>query len=250
MNLSGLLTCAAYASPPNARHYCGPPENLSITQHVYEGKVDKEIKSILAEFETLYPYLQLISRLNSISDPFDSRVVEAYWIGNDLLHQIDPTLIDAFFDEKLHIKKNSGHKKKLSQLTRTSRFYPHHTFHVMHVFQTMKLRISQNIVDIIDNCRISWGQVIETPSDSLISNHSEISIKRRPFVFRNSSLILETEEKRLVHYPRTKLIGSLKKGDWVAVHWNTVCDVLQQKQVKQLIHFTKLALNAQQYTSL
>ncbi len=47
------------------------------------------------------PYLQLIARSNDIADPFDARVVEAYWIGNELLdgvevRQLYDSLVERF----------------------------------------------------------------------------------------------------------------------------------------------------------
>ena len=41
-------------------------------------------------FEGAYPYLELIASENGIADPLDARVVEAYWLGNDLLEHVGP----------------------------------------------------------------------------------------------------------------------------------------------------------------
>ena len=88
MNKQGLLLCAKYSVAPNYFGYCGPDENKSLIDHLKEGIADREVKSILSEFETLYLNLTLIAKENKITDVFDRRVVEAYWVGNHLLQNI------------------------------------------------------------------------------------------------------------------------------------------------------------------
>ena len=89
MNKQGLLYCARYSVAPNFYGYCGPDKNASLIDYLKEDKADKEMAHIFSDFDTLIAYLKLISFENKIEDPFDKKVVEAYWIGNQLLHNIN-----------------------------------------------------------------------------------------------------------------------------------------------------------------
>ena len=51
--------------------------------------VDGGLTPLLRRFTGALPYLQLIARANAIADPFDARVVEAYWLGNELLDGVE-----------------------------------------------------------------------------------------------------------------------------------------------------------------
>ena len=39
-------------------------------------------------FSGAWPYLELIASANAIADPLDARVLEAYWVGSELLEGI------------------------------------------------------------------------------------------------------------------------------------------------------------------
>ena len=82
MNHLGVLTCAHYAFPPNSLHYCGPHQSTTIKEYLQAQIAEPRLSTLLSQFETLYPYLQCIAEANNIKDPFDIRVVEAYWLGN------------------------------------------------------------------------------------------------------------------------------------------------------------------------
>ena len=81
----GISTCARYAFAPNWFHYCGPEKQKDLKAYIQEQRFRSGITDILHHFETLYPYLLLIASENHLNDPFDRRVVEAYWIGNRFL---------------------------------------------------------------------------------------------------------------------------------------------------------------------
>ena len=49
-----------------------------------------EIARRARQFDGAWAYLESIARAAGIADPLDERVVEAYWIGNDLLDRVDP----------------------------------------------------------------------------------------------------------------------------------------------------------------
>lgn len=50
---------------------------------------DNEIKKMLSKLVPYFFY-RIIALANNIKDPFDIRVVKAYWIGNQLLEKVKP----------------------------------------------------------------------------------------------------------------------------------------------------------------
>src|SRR3954449_12379548 len=87
--LAGALRFIHYAFMPNRLQYCGGDDNHTLLDYGTAQVVDGGLTPLLRRFTGAVPYLQLIARANGITDPFDSRVVEAYWIGNGLLEQVE-----------------------------------------------------------------------------------------------------------------------------------------------------------------
>ena len=50
--------------------------------------VDQGLVQLVQAFSGAWPYLELISAGCDIRDPLDQRVVEAYWVGNELLDRV------------------------------------------------------------------------------------------------------------------------------------------------------------------
>src|SRR5215210_5348134 len=88
-SLAGQLRFVHYAFMPNRLQYCGGDDNRTLLDYGTAHFVDGGLTTLLRRFTGALPYLQLIARVNHIADPFDSRVVEAYWIGNALLEQVE-----------------------------------------------------------------------------------------------------------------------------------------------------------------
>jgi len=172
MDRQGLLLCAKYAVSPNLLGYCGPPKVSVLIDHLKEDFADKELSHILGDFETLFPYLQLIARKNKIKDPFNRRVVEAYWIGNSLLKPVDSEEYAAFSKEKLYLDKKLPKLNWQKLLTNMGRkpFLPHHAFHVFNIFKRTGKDIREQTLKTMDECRIGWGKIKIKNQKSKIKN--------------------------------------------------------------------------------
>lgn len=253
MDKQGLLLCAKYAVSPNFFGYCGPDKNLSLIDHLKENVADKELTQILSDFETLYPYLQLIARQNKILDPFDERVVEAYWIGNEFLQPVSPLEYEAFLKERLFLDKKLNNEKFSNLKLKISnfKFYPHHNFHVLNIFKRTGNDPSFHTLKTMDECRIGWGRIIKNSklkikNYNLKSKINTIFVEAKKLTFENKKLLLtEPAVKELkVDYKGKSFINNynLKIGDWVSFHWGFVCDKLTEAQVKNLEFYTKKAV--------
>ena len=95
----GPILFARYAYPPNALGYCGPPDSGALIGAAAPATDLDGLSRLAARFEGAWPYLRLIARCNGIADPLDPRVVEAYWVGNELLLQVPASALRATVDD-------------------------------------------------------------------------------------------------------------------------------------------------------
>lgn len=223
--------CARYSVAPNFFGYCGPDENPSLVDHLKEQVADKEVSSILSEFETLYQYLIFIATENKIPDPFDRQVVEAYWVGNGLLRNVSNSDYFSLLKEKFNIIQH----KVLS-----NHFYPHHSFHVFNIFKRTGHDPSDHTLETMDACRISFGKL-----KSQNSNLKIVTVETKPLVFFQGKLSFgKSVLKQLqIDYKGKSFLKSLNAGDWVSFHWGFVCDLLTAQQVKNLAYYTQKSID-------
>lgn len=254
MNSTGLLTCTNYAFPPNSLHYCGPEKQSQIVAYQQEQVADEGLSQILREFQTLYPYLTLIAHENNIRDPFDPRVVEAYWIGNDLLKNVSTKHFYRHFVEALNLKKKIKHKDFELLVGKFDQgALPHHTFHVLNVFIRTDHHSIEHTIETMDACRIGWGKVVN--SEQSIANSNKLTITTKPLVLKGGKLTLEKPVKKQINFDNSQFLnlksalpnasqgGSEIENRYVTFHWNSFCDTVTDNQVRQLEHYTNLAIN-------
>lgn len=244
-HLDGALFAARYAFMPNKLRYCGGDRNSNLFDYVAEGESDQGLKNMLAEFETMYPYLKLISEANHIIDPFDYRVVEAYWIGNELLekvsmkglyrHMIDGQKMKQKFKpellEKVFGKIPIGAK-------------PHHSWHVFNIPKQAHYYPVEHTVETMDQCRISWGRVQKKKVSTENDLTSKLMVNYEPLLVENGKIVLgKSVEKEIWSEVNDKsFIRDLKDGDQVSMHWGWACDILTDSQVNNLKKWTKYNL--------
>ncbi len=238
---SGLLECASYAFAPNSLHYCGPDSQADLLGYLQNKQSDQGLVEIINHFETLYPYLELIAHENNLVDPFDRRVVEAYWLGNRLLENIKPQPFVDHLSEGLKLKKKLPRNRLNSMLTQVVEGLPNHTHHVLSIYRrTGHLPIAHTL-ETMDQCRVSWGRVtkiLNLTNSTNLSNSSKYLIEIR--------LLEHLGDRLLLGKPRPRQVSSVfatpKVDDWVSVHWGMICDVISQRQMLNLEKYTQAAL--------
>lgn len=242
MNQQGLLLCARYSVAPNYFGYCGPDKNKNLIHQVTEKISDKETLNILSQFETLYPYLQLIARENKVTDPFHPKVVEAYWIGNKLLEKASLSKFISFLDEKLQVEKKVGRKnaRNIKRKISTKQIYPHHSFHVLNIFKHTNIDLGLPEINVIDNCRIGFGKI-----RSQNKKTKTWFVEMQPMKIVTGILTLGKPEIREVRddYKGKIIIKDVRLNQWVSIHWGFICDKLSEKQVKNLAYYTQRAID-------
>ena len=170
MTARGALLFGRYAFPPNQLGYCGPPDQQALLDHVAAGAPDEGLIDLERRFEGAYPYLLLIAHANGIADPFDERVVDAYWVGNSLLNRVPAGEFGASLKERFGPRMDARSFHWLTtKLTAGAR--PHHNFHVFDIYVRAGLMNDERApiaLELMDSCRVSWGRVVAVEGDELV----------------------------------------------------------------------------------
>lgn len=83
----GLKLAALYSWKPHQLGFCGPKDDGTLLKYLKGEKVsEKKVRKILEQLEGAYPYYEQIAKSKNIKDPFDERVVRAYWITRHSYH--------------------------------------------------------------------------------------------------------------------------------------------------------------------
>lgn len=238
MDIYGLTLCSRYSFPPNSLSLCGPSKQKDLKWYSTSGKADKGTREILSQFSTLFPYLSLIAYENNIKDPFDKRVVEAYWLGNALLHNTPINKFVKHLNEKIKLKKKIKKKQLESIFNKiTEGALPHHSFHVLNIYKrTGHMDISYTI-ETMDACLINWGKVKKIFPTAIIIETKPLKLIADKLTFGKTIFrtIMAQEKKDL-------LFNSLKAGDWISYHWGYFCQKLTERQIKNLTYYTHFSL--------
>jgi uncharacterized protein DUF6390 len=232
--LAGTLRFIRYGFMPNRLRYCGGDDNSTLFQYAIENASDGGLPPLLRRFTGALPYLQLIARANGIADPFDARVVEAYWIGNELLDRVE---VRQLYDNLLERfdKQLQGRTRDLILGKAPAGARPHHSFHVLDIHS--RLGELEHSLGTLDNCRVSWGRVLRVES-------AELVVERVALVLRNGKLILDApaSERVVRQIDGRGFADQARVGDWVSLHWGWACEVLNVQQVTSLERHTRHSL--------
>lgn len=238
--LEGTTRFARYAFMPNRLRYCGGDDNSTIFEYAVADVREPPLDGMLRKFSGALPYLRLIAEGSGVADPFDERVVEAYWIGNELLERVEAR---SLYDS-LHERYRTQFSPRTMEIVASKApagARPHHSFHVLDVWRRAAGDRGE-VLATIDNCRISWGTVTAVEVGELV-------VSRPPLVLRDGRLVLDAPQPERV----SRLIegkgfaGGASVGDVVSIHWGWVCEVLTPRQQRDLERWTlhHLAIAAQ-----
>jgi len=235
--LDGVARAARYAFGPNKLHLCGPDANAEVLAYLQEGASDAGLGNILKGFETLYPYLRQIAEANRIADPFDARVVEAYWVGNDLLEMIPVKTFYRHLAETLRLKDRYDPKsfnELALKLPRGARM--HHAFHVLNAYKRTGHDAKLHTLESMDACRVSWGMVTAVDGVS-------ITVQRRPLLLNGHQLVLGDPVPFIVQRKlEDDFLENLRPSDLITMHWGVPCEIITEQKIRSLEHYTKIAI--------
>jgi hypothetical protein len=236
----GPILFVRYALGPNRHGYCGPDDNTSFFEYGVTGKVDNGLRSLAMEFAGAWPYLELIAGATGIADPLDHRVVEAYWVGNALLDKVGAGALGNSMEDRFRYK--TGHQFADLAEGVVAGGMPHHSFHVFCIYPWVGLlgddRRSGQALTVLDKCRIRWGKVIIDTGDQVV-------VESRPLTWDGRRLELgEPQQETVIRGADGRsLLAPLQPGEWVAMHWEWVCDRLTPEQLTSLRRYTVFHLS-------
>jgi uncharacterized protein DUF6390 len=238
LSLQGALLFGRYAFPPNQLGYCGPDDNAALFDYVTEKRPDQGLVELERRFEGAYPYLCLIAQANGIADPFDERVVDAYWIGNPLLEGVEPRALHESMQERFGDRMTATDFRWLMNKLGAAR--PHHNFHVFDIYVRtglMRDDRAQVAVSAMDSCRISWAKVVSVDGPELVAERPEL-------IYKDGKLALS--EPRVIKVARQRdgrgFVDDSRPGDVVSVHWTWACDKLSPGALARLRRATDSCL--------
>lgn len=229
MNTHALQLCSGFAYSPNSLGYCGTKAAQDAFRNCLTrnecGRVESEIKHFLV----LYPYLKTIAQATGY-DEFSPEVIEAYWLGGDLLKKVT---VDDYFNLIENFKAQGVPSFLLHEMEKNipKQFIPIHLFNILHVGvgrATMSVPFTLNS---INNCMIRWGKVIEVDDD-------RATVK---LVHLNENYQLT--KKKIPQSVDQSLCGTILKNDTVLAHWGSVVKKSSSTEIQSLLYWTKKLLS-------
>lgn len=235
---TGEAMFARYAYPPNELGYCGDGDGRELLEFAdaagSESLIDltasAQIRRRARSFDGALPYLEYLADVAGLDDPMARPVVEAYWVGNGLLHRADRAGLESM------VRRSFGHQSAVDWAALAPGVdpipLPHHAFHVFSVYPwvgVLRRTGSARALAVLDSCRIRWGRVDWVDG-------GQVQVQCQPLTWNGNLFRLgapRPEHARLTSGGRS-LSPMVSAGQWVSLHWDWVCDTLDEEQLKTL----------------
>ena len=233
--MNGVALCARFSIATNRLQYCGPRDaEPALYAAITENRELDRARDALRRFEALNPYLEAIGAKHGL-DPFDSAVVEAYWVGNDLLEKFDREDFLRILDALVRRGLPRSTAARLSGLL-PDHPIPHHAFHVAFVGVGEVTGHVETTLANMEACRPAWATVTSIDGTA-------VGLRGPTLGLRGGRVTLENEVERSVRFDPA-ILPSLAPGDTVAVHWSHPALRLTSTQTGLLERYTRRSLDA------
>ncbi|MBU1970543.1 hypothetical protein KJ605_02095 [Patescibacteria group bacterium] len=234
MDLKALQLACRFSLPPNSLGYCGRDSAAGKFKTCVTDGVCKDVEKELEKFIVLNPYLITLSAV--LKKPkFSYGVVEAYWLGNENLDQIQlgdyQLLLDNFLKQ--------GVPSWLIEDLRArppKTFIPHHLFQVLHVGVGRASGSVPFTLSTINDCMVRWGRVEK------INDHHELLVDLVSLDKQAGSYLLTNQ--RVAAKSVSGFLPGLRVGQMIAVHWQQAVKILTLKEINQLAFWTQAVIDS------
>jgi hypothetical protein len=233
--MEGVQLAARFSIATNRLKYCGPADaEPALFQTIVEGKGLAASRSALLRFEALEPYLTAIAGKHGL-DPLDHHVVEAYWIGNELLDDFSRDdfrgILETLSRRGLPRSMADAFSAHLPEHP-----LPHHVFHVSYVGVGNVTGHVKTTLPNMEACRPAWARVLAV-------SEAELEVEKPALEYVRGRLRIGTPVQQMVTYDPRVLPG-LTTGAHVALHWNWPALALTTGQLTNLKEYTDRSLAA------
>jgi len=241
--MSGLKLAVGYGFYPHRLGFCGPQKDSTkktLSNYLSGEKVSRQkIRKILEAFEGAFSYYKLIAKSNGIRDPFDEKVVKAYWVGNQLLEKVPISFLREMiikeFTKRGLLSKGAA-EEKAEGIPLNSR--AHHSFHVLVIGSvTGRILLEGKLLDL---CRVGWGRVIEHKNQK---GKNGVVVEYQPLQRKGKRYFLAEPIGKFVFWNKN-FIPEIKIGDIVATHWNQVTQILSRRDLINLKKYTQITIES------
>ncbi len=227
----GALTFARFAWPPNVAGYCGPASD-ALFEALATGSA-APATSVAPGFAGAWPYLQVIAASAGIDDPLDRRVVEAYWIGNELLSRVDASRLGGDLEDRFRGPTGMAWDRVAATIGHGA--VPHHAFHVFVVYPwagMLKAGPAEPALEVLMRCSIRTGRVAALDAERALVSVPSLTWDGERF----------DDGDEADGWYRVGADGvttaEVAVGDRVAVHWDWVCERLDRMRERRLARWT------------
>lgn len=233
--MDGLALCSRFSIATNRLAYCGPQDaEPALYEAVLTGRGSPRAREALSRFEALMPYLEAIGSATG-KDPFDPEVVEAYWLGNDLLEAVDRRRFVTLLEALSHRGLPPSIARRLVEHLPASPL-AHHAFHVSFVGVGAVTGHVPTTLPNVEACRPAFAQVVRVRGEELELLGPTVTVSA-------GQLRLGGPTRRTVRYD-PKALGGVRAGDRVAVHWAWPALLLDERQSRELERWTERSFAA------
>jgi hypothetical protein len=236
--MDGTSLAIRFSYMPNFLRYCGPKEANKDFLHYLtrpNSKIAAAVENDLKRFEGLYPYLSAIAA-KSGKKFTHHEVIEAYWIGNDLLDNFNSNdmkkIINALVKRGLPAAVAEERLKKLPK-----GMFPHHNFNVCYIGVGQTTGAVPTTLENMNNCMINSGIVSKV-------GKGKLTVEKRLLQSTNRKLKLSSSTTKATVSYLPQMLPKIKVGDVVALHWDLASVKLTKKQASNLNKYTERILEA------
>ena len=233
--MQGVQLAARFSIATNRLKYCGPADaEPALFRTIVDGEDLAASRRALLRFEALEPYLTAIAAKHG-RDPLDHEVVEAYWIGNELLEGFSR---DDFRGILETLTRRGLPKTMADRLAAQlpARPLPHHVFHVSYVGVGNVTGHVKTTLPNMEACRPAWARVLNVVG-------ANMEVEKPPLEYAAGRLRLGTPVRETVDFD-PRILPKVGKGDHVALHWHWPAIVLTDGQLSNLKEYTERSLAA------
>ena len=230
MDIKALQLCSHFAYQPNSLGYCGRKTARAIFRNCIVNKRCDKVEDEIKNFLVLNPYIQTIAQVTR-KHPLSYEVIEAYWLGNDLLKHIKPEHYTVLLK---NLAAQGVPKILLQEIEKKvpKKFVPIHLFNILHIgVGKATMSVPFNLKSV-NNCMIRWGKVSKVYAHIIEVNLMSLS---DDYIF---------QVRRVNQRYDPMLSGKILSGDVVFAHWGSIVKKTTRREIKNVAFWTEKLLNS------